>query len=82
MPKHLTKKQKNKADKITKLIKELADENITFYMNSMPDLQIGFLRDADSIDGFDDFFNFLNKSKDSNMYYSPRVRLKLDGYAA
>lgn len=82
MPKYLTKKQKLKADKITKLIKELSDENITFFMNSMPDLQIGFLRDSHDVDGYEAFFDFVNHNKDRYMYYSPNVRLKLDSYGA
>lgn len=81
MPKYLTKKQKVKADKIIKLLKELSDDNVSFYLNSMPHLQIGFLKNAEDVDGYDNFFDFLNSEK-GDMYYSPHIRLKLESYGA
>lgn len=48
----------------------------------MPDLEIGFLRNAESVMGYDAFFNFLNYSEDCDFYYSPTERLKLDSYGA
>jgi len=81
MPKYLTKKQKQKADRIIRLLKELSDENITFYMNSTPDLRIGFLRDAQTVDDYDRFLKFVNYDKNRYMYYSPNMRLLLGSYA-
>ena len=81
MPKYLTKKQKQKADKIISLLKELSDENITFYMNSVPDLRIGFLRDAQTVGDYDSFVNFVNYDKNRDMYYAPNARLLLGSYA-
>ncbi len=79
-----TSNQKSKAnhnDRIIRLLKELSDENITFYMNAAPDLKIGFLRDTQTVDDYDSFLNFVNYDKNRDMYYSPNTRLRLGSYA-
>ncbi len=63
------------------MLKELSDENITFYMNAAPDLKIGFLRDTQTVDDYDSFLNFVNYDKNRDMYYSPNTRLRLGSYA-
>ena len=81
--KNLTKKQKAKADRIIKLIGDLNAEGVVFYMNSMPDNQIGFLRGGANLDSYEEFFDFLNH-EDLGEYYSPSSvgNLFLEGYGA
>lgn len=77
--KHLTKKQKAKSDKVIKLLEELSKEGITFYMNSTPQLQIGFCRTTDNID-FDVWSDF-TQSEDYDKFYSPLNNIRLESYA-
>lgn len=83
MPKYLTKTQQKKADKVIELLLKLSEEGVTFYMNSMPSLEIGFMRNGEDVSEYDEFFDFINFSDDSDMYYSPAAQgLKLESYGA
>lgn len=81
--KKLTASQKKKADKIFKLLAELGDENVTFFMNSTPHLQLSFLRNHDTemdMYEYQDLYNWNNEGD----IYEPKVedssKFKLECY--
>jgi len=79
MFKKLTYSQKKKADRVIKMLEDLSSQGITFYMNSTPNLQIGFLNNAHVNMDYDEWMAFIN-TKDGEKYYSPSNNIVKESY--